>query len=188
MSLTKEQIELFEKIPNEWLDVFKKKVDFTLDDIKEGINSIYRQCDILQDPVIIIVDDPIEAQYVANMLKREMLVYEERKNDVLKLVAPILNYMIASNKTIYYCLNNKLSNITMIDIYACSFCDVWIATAMPTKFHKSIDSQIYSQTKEHFHLPSPRDMAEETLHFFDPLHVMLNVDTLANIEFVMKTS
>ena len=71
--LTPEQTELMYRVRDEWMNLcLHSGKDLKVEEVREGINWIYKKAGF-NAPRIIIVDSPLGAQLVANLLKNQKM-------------------------------------------------------------------------------------------------------------------
>ena len=70
MELTKKQKNLIIEIRNEWLEICQSGKDITIPDVEQGVTDLYA-LDNRKKPLILILNDPLQCQYLANILSKE---------------------------------------------------------------------------------------------------------------------
>lgn len=96
MKLSKKNTKLINKIRDEWLEIAQSGKDVAISDVEQGVTDLYA-LDNRKKPAIYILNDPLESQYLANLLSKHSSVnYPEFDNQIDSQIHSQINFQIES--------------------------------------------------------------------------------------------
>ena len=138
--LDAKQEELISKVRDEWLDISQSQKDVTIQDVEEGVIQLYA-LDGRPKPLILILDDPLQCQYLANILynKNQKNIYLQIRSQIDSQIRSQIDSQISSQ------IDSQISSQIYLQIS--SQIDSQIDSQIYLQISSQIDSQIDSQIR-----------------------------------------
>ncbi len=142
MKLTKKQEFLITQTRDEWLTLSQTQKDITIQDVEKGVEQLYA-LDGRKKPLILILNDPLQCQYLANILssKKGEKIDSHIGSQIYSQIYSQIDSQIRSQirSQIYSQIYSHIGSQIYSQIYS------QIDSQIHSQIDSQIDSQIYSQ-------------------------------------------
>jgi len=137
----KQKLEIV-KIRDEWLELCQTQKDITIKDVEKGVENIYA-LDGRKKPLILILDDPLQCQYIANILstKKGRQIVSKIDSQMDSQIDREIRSQIDSQ--MYGDIRSQI--VIQIDRQIRSQMDSQIDSQIDREIRRQIDSQMDSQ-------------------------------------------